>query len=134
MLPKPIQPVQPTNLRELFLIVQEVRKRAEQEHAREMQRIKNRGPSEYKYTKYVYDIREVPPGYVQLDKKMRSTDQMKKYARQVRRNTGGTLIVLPSIVKPFKTEFPEYIIFTPIPQGPLSLVVSTLGKPPFLGK
>lgn len=109
----------------LFSALGEIDRLQQQEHQVEIQRIKDRKPSDYPKTIYAYSEEEIPRGYVRLEPEMNSVFMLRKYARRVYRNVKKRIYVIPSVVEIMGKEYVKYCVYSPIPEAGEAIIPIT---------
>jgi len=109
----------------LFSILGEIDTLQKQEHQKEIERIKEKKPSDYPKTVYVYSDEEIPEGYVKVEPDMNSVFMLRKYSRRVFRNTKKRLFVIPVVITIMGTEYTRYTSYTPIPEAGEAIIPIT---------
>lgn len=102
---------------ELFSTLDEINRLQLQEHQEEIKRIKNRMPSNYPKTIYVYSEEEIPAGYVKHEKSMGSIFLLRKYARRVFRNIKKKIYVIPEVEEIGGKGYVSYTTYGPTPEA-----------------
>ena len=101
----------------LFSMLDEITRLEQLEHTKEIERIKNREPSDYPKTVYIYSEDEIPKDYVKYEGFMRSVYMLRKYGRRVFRNTKKKVYVIPEVREFMGKEYLFYIACGPIPES-----------------
>jgi hypothetical protein len=113
----------------LFSILSEIDALQKQEYQAELTRIKNKEPSDYPKTIYVYDRKKIPADYVGLTQTISSVFMLRKYARRVFRNVKKKVYVMPSMITVMTKEYPVYAIYSPIPEPTTAIIPITRRRP-----
>lgn len=110
----------------LFSILSDIDALQKREYEKELDRIRNKKPSDYPKTIYVYSKDEIPEGYVELTQKMSSIFMLRKYARKVFRNTKGKkMYIIPSLTTMLGKEYPSYTLYSPVPEAGVAIIPIT---------